>query len=178
MLIYGLTGKMRSGKDTLFTIVKGITPDVVRLAFADSLKEEVAKACGVTVEFINDNKDTFRPILQWWGTEFRRKLYGESYWLDRLRDKLDALPENSIVFITDARFCNEADLVRAYGGKVIRTTRLNWTSEIGASHDSETQLERIKPDISFSCGSVEELTDHVSTWWLNNLRTLHLGDCK
>ena len=92
MRLIGLMGRKLSGKDTfcqyLQTSARGQGVQVVRLAFGNLLKGEVAKACGVTVEEIDADKAAFRPILQWWGTDFRRQRYGEDYWVSQVRRAL------------------------------------------------------------------------------------------
>jgi hypothetical protein len=44
MKLYGITGKMQSGKDTFYQFVSAVRP-CVRLAFGDGVKEECADAC-------------------------------------------------------------------------------------------------------------------------------------
>lgn len=53
-----------------------------------------------------------RQIMQWWGTEYRRKSsFGyDAYWLDIVKDVIDKNPNISYV-ITDVRFNNEADFI-------------------------------------------------------------------
>ena len=38
-------------------------------------------------------KQDFRKLLQWWGTEFRRKK-NENYWVDRMNDKISLIPKD------------------------------------------------------------------------------------
>ena len=67
-MIIGISGKKRSGKDTIFKLIKelnGILP--LRAAFGDQIKEEVADITGVDVDHIEENKEHFRQMLQWWG---------------------------------------------------------------------------------------------------------------
>jgi hypothetical protein len=170
--VYGLSAKAKHGKDTLYEIIKKLHPQVVRVAFADALKEEVAEACGVTVDFINQHKDLFRPMLQWWGTEFRRQLNGNDYWIRRLEDKLSVLPEGTVVFVTDTRFQNEAEFVRSGGGHILRLVRPGYVSDRGASHASEVELESISPDSLIVASTVEELQQEATLWWQSQLQQI------
>jgi hypothetical protein len=57
-----------------------------------------------------------RQIMQWWGTEYRRKskLYGkDSYWLDQVMDVIAKPPTTNFV-VTHVRFSNEADLIESF----------------------------------------------------------------
>jgi len=134
MFIIGVVGEKQSGKDTLCKILHERMPyhRVVRLAFADPLKAELAAACGVSVDEINEQKKRFRLGLQWWGTEFRRE-EDRNYWINRLlddlirvRDSVDARSEKLIVVITDVRFENEAELIRNFNGMLVRLVRGSW----------------------------------------------------
>lgn len=152
--IIGISGKKRSGKDTLASLIaKNSLKEVERIAFADSLKEELAKACGVTVETIENNKAQYRLGLQWWGTEFRRAQC-RNYWLDRFREKVNASTAELIV-VPDVRFHNEADLVRELGGKVIRVTRPLADED---RHASEIEMDSYNFDtVVHNNGTVEDL---------------------
>lgn len=142
-MIIGITGKKKSGKDTLFSMFAGVSADFNRFAFGDDLKAEVAYACGVTVKFINDNKDVFRPVLQWWGTDFRRNCCGKDYWVAKMRDQLSfpSINASRIPVITDVRFINEAAFVKSMGGVMVRV--VGGKSEDGDEHLSECEMDSI-----------------------------------
>jgi hypothetical protein len=151
-MLIGLSGKKGSGKDTCYSAISRLRPGAVRLAFADVLKEELAAACDTTVQAIEMNKSVFRLGLQWWGTEFRRKFHSETYWLDRMADKLRDLhefpsdapplpcitPSRRIVVITDVRFPNEFDFIKERGGLMVRIARYGADEDM---HPSETALD-------------------------------------
>lgn len=150
-IIIGLTGKKQTGKDTVFNILKRtIKPPnrVLRLAFADAVKDEVACACGVTVKEIEADKDTYRPVLQWWGTEFRRKLKGDKYWIDKVCKKIIALTDTNptyltLLVVTDVRFQNEADFIKFCNGYIVKVIR---PLDNNDTHKSETELDSIIPN--------------------------------
>ena len=154
---------MKAGKDTFFSIVAERIP-ARRLAFADELKSECAKACGVTIGQINEDKARFRPLLQWWGTEFRRNQDSE-YWLKKMLVSLDALSDWVTVFVTDVRFENEAQLIRSQGGEIIRVIRTNHQETGGlVGHASEIEMEGITADYTVAAENVQELRDAVNHW--------------
>ena len=168
--IFGITGKMKHGKDTFFSFVKELHPQVRRVAFADALKKEVADACDVTVDFINANKDVFRPVLQWWGTEFRRGLHGDDYWLRRMDDTLKLLPQGSIVFVTDVRFLNEADYVTGVGGQIVRVVRITDGPRHNVdAHASESEQDQIRPEFTLISSSLNELQSLTTKWCKDTL---------
>jgi len=51
-----------------------------------------------------------RHILQYWGSEYRRNLYGSSYWTDPILQQIRSSPFQRFV-VTDTRFPNEAGLI-------------------------------------------------------------------
>lgn len=115
---------MQHGKDTICSILKkNITnKNVVRLGFADPLKKEIARACGVTVEHIDENKPLFRPILQWWGTDFRRG-QNKNYWIQQWAKAAACYTSDDVVVVPDVRFQNEAEIIQYNGGHLWRVVR-------------------------------------------------------
>ena len=74
---------------------------------------------------------TPRYAMQTIGTDWGRKMIGDSLWVNAWRN---TLPKGNIV-VDDVRFENEADAVRELGGLVVRLTRRD-TLAVG-SHESE-----------------------------------------
>jgi phosphomevalonate kinase len=161
--LIGITGKKQSGKDTVCSIIQKILQpkSVVRIAFADALKEEVAKACGVSIEYINRHKDNFRLILQGWGTNYRRQLFGNDYWIYKYLLKAKQLPSDTFaVVVTDVRFLNEFHALNECYGKVIRVTRP--TDKHEDRHPSEAEMELIKADFCIqNNGTLQSLEEQV-----------------
>ena len=56
--VIGLTAPAGSGKDTVFDIIEELmdSKTVVRVAFGDAVKEEVAEQHGVSIEEVEENK--------------------------------------------------------------------------------------------------------------------------
>jgi hypothetical protein len=115
--------KKQVGKDTFCKFLQECLPEkkIIRFAFADALKDEiydmVLKPFGLSRDLLDDSevKSTFRPLMQWWGTEFRRsenpKLNGNpDIWIEKTLVKIqDALSQdpNCVPVICDGRFPNE-----------------------------------------------------------------------
>ena len=148
MKIIGVAGKKRSGKDTLFEVLHSFDKHVYRRAFADALKEEVASILGVSVAFMEEHKDQFRLGLQWYGTDFRRKMPVIGYddywlramdkWIHRFERQLCQTKDSAVLVIPDVRFPNEVDYIHAKGGLVVKIERPSLVST--DSHLSENAL--------------------------------------
>lgn len=165
MQIIGLSGRKKSGKDTVCSIIQEIWgPKAKRFAFADALKYELSHATGVPISQIEQDKDRFRLGLQWWGTEFRRS-QDEKYWVSKLEHAIINAGMDGgcdIAIITDCRFRNEADSVKRMGGIVCRIDRPSCC--FNDAHASETSMDGYDFDwIIPNAGSLLELEMNVDT---------------
>lgn len=178
----GLIGRARSGKDTAaLHLVR--TRHYTRLAFADPLKEMalsidpyVPTGYGVTVrlsaliadvgwEYAKDTYPEVRRILQHTGQTVRE--YDDEFWVTSMRRKLsNAEAWNLPVVVTDVRYPNEADMLRARGFRLVRIVRAEPAASMtGASalHSSETALDGYSADVEITNdGSVEALHQNIS----------------
>ncbi|MBS1722828.1 MAG: hypothetical protein JSS66_07605 [Armatimonadetes bacterium] len=150
MKLIGVSGKKRSGKDTFYQfLANNPSLTVHRVAFADALKAEVYERIlqpdGLARDLMenDDTKERFRTLMQWWGTEYRRQLFRDDYWLVQLANTLEQWKDDDcIVVVTDVRFPNEFEFIRSRGGLNVRIERpgLDVTGAAGA-HPSETALD-------------------------------------
>jgi len=111
--------------------------------------KEIEKALNATSNTFGllDKWRSPRSIMQWWGTEYRRKLDDDSYWLMRVQQVIDNSPQQNFV-ITDVRFPNEAAFVSLLGGCLCRIRRLEIERQAAleriangtAAHSSETAM--------------------------------------
>jgi len=87
-------------------------------------------------------KQRFRKLLQYWGTEYRRK-QDDQYWLKAWQKRAESLPDTiDIVCVPDCRFPNEYDFLLNNGALVFRVER----PALGAANDlhpSETALDGV-----------------------------------
>lgn len=142
MILIGISRKKRSGKDTFIQMLAQNTEHpVVRRAFADALKDEVYRHVlepnGLDRSLLDSDadKEKFRLLLRWWGTEFRRQLFSDHYGLDRMDDAL-AQYQDCIVAVPDVRFPNEFDHIRQRGGVLIRIERPSLALDQNSQHPS------------------------------------------
>lgn len=166
MKIIGITGLKQSGKDTTAAYIsEQLCLDGFRcnrVGFADRLKTEICAALKITHSELESDKKTYRGILQWWGTEYRRTKFGNDYWVKRLHDNLMSLPDETVVIIPDVRFLNEAQYITLAGGKLIRVIRAGQTCD--DEHASETEQNSIVVDETIlNNGTLAELQQQVKT---------------
>lgn len=139
--LVGLSGKKRHGKNSVYMLAKMLldedeTGRVIRMGFADALKEE-ARTAGW-----NGVKDEAgRRLLQTMGVSRREQ--DPEYWVRKLRSRIveEVLKgyRSELIFITDVRFPNEASMLRGLGAELWRVVRPDLKSE--DTHVSETALD-------------------------------------
>lgn len=154
--LVGIAGYARAGKDTA---AQGLV-DIgwTKAAFADPLKRALEildpivdvdyDGIGVSTDRLSDDltlvggwdvakavNPEIRRLLQVFGTEVGRNLFGEDFWVKQALD--GAYP---YTVFSDVRFKNEADAIREAGGIVI------WVERPGVGplndHASENDLDR------------------------------------
>lgn len=118
---------------------------------------------------------TFRELLQFWGTDFRRK-QDPDYWVKRLLSQM--VPGEKYV-IDDLRFPDEAEAIRKRGGKVIRVERPHTFKISGPNHASEIALDNYAFDLTIE--NDDSLAAYIGTCALcftqyQTNQELHDGD--
>jgi hypothetical protein len=133
----------------------GPLKDEVAHAIASTEEEEWHSARGETTEQIirrlmddPDRKDLFRPILQWWGTEFRRG-QDENYWLKKFEKSINFGATGGFYIVDDLRFNNEYDLLKKYDFTVVLLESGQTTRPVQA-HASEVDWKTWTPDYVLS----------------------------
>lgn len=182
---------MRSGKDSVAACLRALYPDYRQVSFAWALKNEVAAALNsvrgndeppYSVEFFNrdENRPRFRPLLQWWGTEFRRA-QDPHHWVKRTAQAISVHQrQGHPVLCTDGRFTNELDMLAAYDCRIIRLDMPRVDVEMylagkglsreeiarQLSHESEIQWQAWQPDATFESrfGNLVPLTFAVASY--------------
>jgi len=164
MIILGIAGKKQSGKDTFADyIIQNARGLVAKMHLSDPLKDEVAQLLSISRQRIDNEKAYFRPLLQWYGTEWKRGQFGNDYWIKKLEEKV-LLSNAHIIIIPDIRFANEVDWVRHMGGTVIKMERLGAVDN--DPHVSENQINSFVPDITIKANSGDLETLKLKAIWL------------
>lgn len=90
------------------------------------------------------NGTTSREFQQFIGTEIGRNLVGETIWTDAAMREAE---KHENVVISDVRFSNEVDVIRAAGGKLIRVERDAAQGNAFSDHPSETAIDTLDVDV-------------------------------
>lgn len=89
-----------------------------------------------------------RQITQWWGTEYRRAQH-PNYWTRIMRERINFfLRDGGLRFVvTDCRFENEVDTLRAMGGLLWQVTRpgVDGATTVEGQHVSATSGAAFAP---------------------------------
>lgn len=179
-MILGLAGRAGAGKDTVAARMQVLTGrPVVHASFAAPLKRSVAALFDMTVEQVEAWKledrafitgsglgaasegqpypfkeygaMTMREVLQRYGTEAHRDVFGDNFWVDNVR----LGHHGRILMVTDVRFPNEAQAVRSAGGHVVRVVGPPGVEDAGDGHASESPL----PSRLIDAGIINDVRD-------------------
>ena len=161
-MIVGVCGLIGSGKDTIADYLVNIH-QFRRDSFAASLKDAVSAVFGWDRDMLEGRTRSSREwreqidpwwshrlqilsltprwVLQNWGTEVLRHGFHEDIWVASLENKLRQKSDD--VMISDCRFPNEIQAIRAAGGSVICVTRGDmpeWWAVAAANPDVMPEL--------------------------------------
>ena len=129
--IIGVSGKARSGKDTVAEFLTGF--GFIRCALADKLKK-----FAYMLGWDGKKDEKGRRFLQHLGTVVRE--YDEDGWI-KLLEKDPKFMGAERVVITDIRYPNEAFWVQNAYGQVVRIEGRGGLEGEAAKHPSETSLD-------------------------------------
>ncbi len=177
MKILGVSGFARSGKDTIANyLVREY--DFTRLAFADPMRDllyatnPIVDSDGERDWRVQDAVNMYgwdvakvdypeiRALLQRLGTEGGRKIFGENFWVDQTIKKAKEI--GGKIVISDVRFENEVEAIRANGGIVIRVNREGISSVNNHVSDKGLSDDLVDFD-AFNNGTIEQLEWDIRT---------------
>lgn len=148
--LVGIAGRAGSGKSTAATYAAERFP-FLRYSFAEPLKAAVKQLFMLTDEDVTNpalkevRHDFWglspRRIMQLFGTEAMREVFGENFWVDQAELRLamkarSAVMSKACIIIDDVRYPNERDWVLKNGGYMIYLVRHN--APAVESHSSES----------------------------------------
>lgn len=115
LMIVGVTGHIRVGKDTFFSLLQKTNPKFKRYSFADALKADLRgflwEKCQIDINTATGGeKELIRPLMIAYGC-LQRNLGDGLHWVRRVEQQIlaDVSVENIIPVITDFRFQNEVE---------------------------------------------------------------------
>ena len=168
-MIIGLSGYARSGKDTVAELLC-LNYGFKRISFAQPMRDALCilnpyLSDGLRVShLVNDygwevakQNPEVRRLLQVFGTEIGRKMFGEDVWINIA---LSDLRHDERIVISDVRFPNEADAIKEQGGMVWRINRHDFSAV--NDHTSEHAMDTYMFDHAiYNDSTVDELANEV-----------------
>lgn len=166
MKLIGITGKARSGKDTIAKYLWE-QHEFTRIALADPLKIAVRSIFGLSHEQVYDDslKETIVPywgmsprqLFQQLGTEAVKGTFGDDTWVRRWLFSYSTLSQTDHVVVPDVRFDIEAGTIRDLGGIIIEVRRGPGLVGSTGDHASERGLSTLPDAVISNDGTMCEL---------------------
>lgn len=173
--ILGITGKMFSGKDTVAEFIHFAFRNSRITSFAYPMKQMMIDYFGFTYDdlYTVEGKNRYnefwgmtnREALQKIGTECFRNNFHVDTWLKTMEVNIrnDLTP---IIIIPDVRFLNEAELIHALGGSILKIIRDDVVRDPNQmTHASETMIDQIPYDMLL-VNDRDRVTLFETTLWL------------
>lgn len=195
----GLIGGKHSGKSTAANYLVA-HHGFRRIALADDVKNATVAMVNalhdyigmphINRAFLDEHKDAvFVPLLQWVGGDYGREfLETPQRWIERFTWKAERSPDP--VVCDDVRYVNEAEMLRKAGFLLIKPYR-NRADRIASmiasgldpakveaalAHSSETELEKIEPDIVINAPNVPALQAAIDWCYMFHAVTAYFNE--
>lgn len=164
--LIGIAGRAGSGKDTAASFLVA-QHGFVTSAFADPLKRSASELFGIPLDDFYSRTLKERYTHKWGYSprQIMQKLsdgvkseFGPTIFIDRwCHDWVPAMDTTSVV-VTDVRYEEEAQMVRALGGTVVQIIRPNDSMfMLDQTHGSEQFQSEWADDVVHNTGSLDDL---------------------
>lgn len=170
MILIGIHGLAGSGKDTSARFMadhaaSGLGLPCRTYAFAEPIKLMLSVGLGIPLDNFHDRDikeapsiygPTHRELMTIIGTDAVRNMINKDAWGIRAQIEIDKhKDERGVMFVTDVRFENEADLIRGANGVVVHIQR---PGLVGSGHESEAGVKAQDGDyVIVNDGGLDEL---------------------
>jgi len=180
-VILGLISPAGGGKDTVAHYLKEYGYE--RVSLADEVRKDMLELVDIPKEYLERYKDkqlrlvfgqwdehvgyfSIRKFLQKYATDIIRERFDENYWIRRAL--LSACDHTQKAVVTDVRFQNEIDYIKAQGGLIVYIDRAGYGGKI-KNHKSESLANdpnvKQKADLIINnLGTLEDLEKEVLTF--------------
>lgn len=164
MLIVLVSGKKRSGKDYIsgkiadeLSNTYSCKPEII--SFASPIKHIISDTLEINLtdlESIKDKGDIFvcdknsgsklsattmRRVLQRFGTEAMKSVFGKDIWMSVFVDKVSKIENSRVVIVPDFRFISEYNYIRGNNYQTLTLRIKNDDIVTTDIHPSETELD-------------------------------------
>ena len=166
MKLIGITGKARSGKDTL-AAYGWSRYSFTRIAFADPLKLAAQQMFGLSQEQTwGDRKKeevipcwgmSPRQMVQLLGNEAVKPVFGNDVWIKRWNMAYSSFKDTDDIIVPDVRFDAEASHIRSLGGVIVEVLRGPGLVGSTGDHASERGLSTLPEYTIDNNGTLDEL---------------------
>ena len=166
MKLIGITGKARSGKDTIARMLFA-QHAFTRIAFADPLKLAAQQIFGLSKEQTwGDHKKeevipywgmSPRQMFQLLGNEAVKPVFGADIWIKRWSMIYATLKDTDDIIVPDVRFDHEASHIRSLGGVIVELQRGIGLVGSTGDHASERGLSTLPEYTIDNNGTLDEL---------------------
>lgn len=158
MILIGITGPARSGKDT-FALALRVAHGFEQFSFAAPIRQFVSGLTGLSMSAITDSAAKDEPLdwldgkspremMQTLGTEWGRNMIHPELWIRYAMRRVKAAAFGDRIVFSDVRFENEAKAIRDAGGFILHITRDSAAKVRG--HASEAGVDMHPSDLVFS----------------------------
>jgi hypothetical protein len=191
--VVGIMGRAGSGKTTVAQRLVDQHPRSARFSFARPIRMMLQALIDSTrpkthpytaTDYTDDPKlkntpipflmnQTPRRLMQTLGTEWARNTVDRDFWVEIARGKVERKlgtywlrdrPRSMAVIFDDVRFANEVEMIRSFGGVVLKVVRPDQEIISEAAHASE-QLD-VEADITVvNDGTVMDLWRKIDIIW-------------
>lgn len=181
-----ISGKARSGKDSFTKVLMDNLDDAQWLDMTEDLKIKVAEMLGISMTQLERFKDepvnetifiddggvfsgfkTIRHFLQFLGNEIAPTLLGKYHWCLLRQEKMFSV-DHKVNILSGIRQLKEVEyFTKMNPDKEVIVIKLERTkdgkpyspiNDSDKSHSTETEVDLIEADYTFSCENLEELT--------------------
>lgn len=184
-MLVGITGYAQAGKDELAKSLRlragfwhmGMSDALLKMAlvldpilpYEDGTLFQFSQVVGRLGYTESKNIPSVRAYMQRLGTEAVRDIIGENSWVQAAERKFVPLLEEGVnVAVTGVRFASEANMIKRYGGVIVRIEREGF-GPVNA-HASD-QLDDVPCDVVvFNNGTLQDLASSAQKLITETLR--------